>query len=123
MVRQDGHVSHGQDSTTTVIVRKTRSAKANYRKLAIGHSQAKAARDPAAPAKRSKPALVKAARHGLDVGTPAHSLSTLTAELATIVRNTCRAPNAKPDAPTFDVLTTPNAKQLRALELLARIRL
>ena len=85
--------------------------------------QAKATRDPVAPAKRSKAAQAKAARHTLDDGTPVHSFSTLMTELATIVRNTCRTPNAGPDAPTFEVLTTPNAKQQRAFELLRQIRL
>jgi transposase len=84
---------------------------------------AKATRDPVAPALRSKAAQAKAARHTLDDGTPVHSFSTLMAELATIVRNTCRTPNAAPDAPTFEVFTTPNAKQQRALELLQQIRL
>ena len=55
------------------------------------------------------------------VGDAAHAA--LLGELATIERNTCRAPTAGPDAPTFDVLTTPNAKQLRAFELLQKIRL
>lgn len=85
--------------------------------------QAKATRDPVAPARRSTAALAKAARHTLDDGTPAHSFSTLLAELATIVRNTCRTPTAGPDALTFEVLTTPNATQRRALELLQQIRL
>jgi hypothetical protein len=85
--------------------------------------QAKATRDPVAPAKRSKVALAKAARHTLDDGTPVHSFSTLMAELATIVRNTCRTPQAGPDAPTFEVLTTPNAQQQHALALLQQIRL
>jgi transposase len=85
--------------------------------------QAKATRDPVAPAKRSKAALAKAARHTLDDGTPAHSFSTLLAELATIVRNTCRTPKAGPAAPTFEIVTTPNAKQHRALELIQQIRL
>jgi len=85
--------------------------------------QAKASRDPVAPARRSKAALAKAARHTLDDGTPAHSFATLMAELATIVRNTCRTPKAGPDAPTFEVLTTPNANQQRAFELLQQIRL
>ena len=67
--------------------------------------------------------LAKAARHTLDDGTPAHSFATLMAELATVVRNTCRTPNAGSDAPTFEVLTTPNAKQQRAFELLQQIRL
>jgi transposase len=84
---------------------------------------AKATRDPVAPAKRSKAALAKAARHTLDDGTPVHSFSTLMAELATIVRNTCRTPHAGSDAPTFEVLTTPNAKQQRALQLLQQIHL
>ena len=85
--------------------------------------QAKATRDPVAPAKRSKAALTKVARHTLDDGTPAHSFASLLAELATIVRNTCPTPGAGPDAPTFEVLTTPNAKQKRALELIQQIRL
>jgi transposase len=82
---------------------------------------AKATRDPVAPAKRSKAALAKAARHALDDGTPVHSFSTLMAELGAIVRNTCRTPSAGPEAPTFDVLTTPNPKQRRALELIELI--
>ena len=84
--------------------------------------QAKATRDPVAPAKRSAAALLKVASHTLDDGTPAHSFSTLLAELATIVRNTCRTPNAAADMPTFDLLTTPNPKQQRAFELLQKIR-
>ena len=85
--------------------------------------QAKATRDPVAPAKRSKAAQAKAATHTLDDGTPAHSFSTLLAELAGIVRNNCRTPQAGPDAPTFQVITTPTAKQRQALELLQKIRL
>lgn len=83
--------------------------------------QAKATRDPVAPAKRSEAALTKAARHTLDDGSPVHSFASLLEELATVVRNTCRTPNAGPDAPTFDVLTTLNAKQQRALDLIAQI--
>ena len=85
--------------------------------------QAKATRDPVAPAQRSKSALAKTARHTLDDGTPAHSFSTLMAELATVVSNTCRMPTAGPNAPTFQVLTTPNPKQRRAAELLQTIHL
>jgi hypothetical protein len=83
--------------------------------------QAKATRDPVAPAKRSKAALDKVADHPLDDGTPAHSFSTLMAELSTIVRNTCRTPSTAPHAPTFDIATTANAKQQRALELIKQI--
>jgi transposase len=83
--------------------------------------QAKASRDPVAPAKRSVAALTKAASLTLDDGSPVHSFASLLEELATIVRNTCRTPNAGSDAPSFHVLTTPNAKQQRALHLIAQI--
>jgi hypothetical protein len=86
-------------------------------------TQTKATRDPVAPAQRSKAALAKAARHTLDDGTPVHSFASLLEELATIVRNTCRTPHVGPDTLTFEVLTTPNAKQQRALELIRQIRL
>jgi len=82
---------------------------------------AKATRDPVAPATRSQAALTKVARQTLPDGTPAHSLATLLAELATLVRNTCRTPMAGPDAPTFDIVTTPNPTQTRALDLIQQI--
>ncbi len=85
--------------------------------------QAKATRDPVAPAQRSKAALAKAARRTLDDGTPVHSFATLLAEMATIVRNTCRTPNAGPAAPTFEVITTANPQQKRALDLIQQIQL
>jgi hypothetical protein len=84
--------------------------------------KAKASRDPVAPAHRSKAALAKVARHTLEDGTPAHSFSTLLAELASIVRNTCRAPQAAAGAPTFELTTTPNEKQKHALNLIEQIR-
>ncbi len=84
---------------------------------------AKTTRDPVAPAKRSRSAQIKASRRTLDDGTPAHSFSTLMAELSTLVRNTCRTPHAGDDAPTFTVLTTPNPTQHRALELVEQIRM
>lgn len=83
--------------------------------------QLKSTRDPVAAATRSDLAQTKAASHTLSDDTPAHSFSTLMAELATIVRNTCRTPQAGLDAPTFDVLTRPNAKQQRAFELLQKM--
>ena len=85
--------------------------------------QAKTLRDPVAPAERSKAALAKAARHTLDDGTPVHDFATLLAELATIVRNTCRTPHAEPGAPIFEVITTANPKQRRALELLQQMQM
>ena len=84
---------------------------------------AKATRDPVAPAQRSQAAQHKASSHTLDDGTPAHSFSTLLADLASIVRNTCRTPQSGLDAPTFQLVTTPTAKQHQAFELLRKIQL
>lgn len=84
--------------------------------------QAKATRDPVAPAERSSSAQAKATRHTLVDGTPVHSFSTLMADLATIVRNTCRTPNAASDAPTFEVTTTAGPQQQRAMALVHAIK-
>ena len=90
--------------------------------LADTDQQAKATRDPVVPAQRSAAAWAKVASHTLEDGTPAHSFATMLAELATLVRNTCRTPRAGDDAPTFELLTTPNAKQQRALALIQQIQ-
>jgi transposase len=82
----------------------------------------KASRDPVAPAKRSEAALRKVHAHTLDDGTPAHSFRTLLTHLSGIVRNTCRLPDAPAETPTFQVVTTPTAKQQQALDLLESIR-
>jgi hypothetical protein len=83
---------------------------------------AKLTRDPVAPAKRSDACLDKVARRHLEDGSAVHSFSTLLAQLATITKNTCRAAAAGQAAPTFQVLTTPNPKQIQALELIDAIR-
>jgi transposase len=83
---------------------------------------AKATRDPVAPARRSAAAERKAITNRLDDGTAAHSFATLMSELSTIVRNTCRTPGGGDDAPTFNIVTTPNAKQRQALELIQQIQ-
>jgi hypothetical protein len=83
---------------------------------------AKATRDSVAPAQRSQHAQHKVASHTVEDGTPAHSFSTLMAELGGIVRNTCRTSRAGPEAPTFDIVTTPNATQRHALDLIRQIR-
>jgi transposase len=83
---------------------------------------AKATRDPVAPARRSAAAVRKATTRMLEDGTPAHSFTTLMDELSTIVRNTCRTPQAGPDAHTFEVVTTANPKQRRALDLIKQIQ-
>ncbi|MBW2278516.1 MAG: IS1634 family transposase, partial [Deltaproteobacteria bacterium] len=81
---------------------------------------AKLTRDPVAPARRSDEALAKAKTKLLDDGTEVHSFQTLLDLLATIVRNVCRVPGSDT---TFDVVTTPDAKQQRALDLLDSIQL
>lgn len=82
----------------------------------------KATRDPVAPATRSAKAQAKAASHALADGTPAHSFSTLMANLAAVVRNTCTTPRAGHDAPTFEITTTAQPSQLRALALIQAIQ-
>ncbi|HNM41570.1 MAG TPA: IS1634 family transposase [Giesbergeria sp.] len=82
---------------------------------------AKATRDPVAPARRSASALRKAASKQIDDEQPAHSFATLMAEMATLVRNTCRAPCADAAAPTFELLTTATAHQQRAMALIQAI--
>ena len=90
--------------------------------FADADQDAKASRDPVAAAQRSESALRKLASRKLDDGAPLHSFSTLMAALGAIVRNTCRTPGAEPDSPTFNITTTPDAAQRRALELIKQIR-
>jgi hypothetical protein len=82
---------------------------------------AKAARDPVAPAARSDAALEKVHTHLAADGTPVHSLRTLIAEFASLVRNTCRTPGATDQPQTFEILTTQTLLQRRAFELLDQI--
>jgi hypothetical protein len=84
--------------------------------------EAKRQRDPVAAAKRSRAAETKARTHMLEDGTPAYCFSTLLRELSAIVRNVCRLKRAGTDASTFQIVTTPNAKQRQALALLETIR-
>ena len=84
--------------------------------------QAKLTRDPVAPAQRSEAAMKKVTSLALDDGTPAHSFHSLMQDLSSITRNTCRTPNGAHDAPTFQVTTTPTAKQKRAIELIDQIK-
>jgi hypothetical protein len=84
---------------------------------------AKLTRDPVAPAKRSEAAMKKVLSHTLNDGTPAHSFQTLMKELQTIVRNTCITQKSADASPTFQITTTPTAKQNRALELIAQIKM
>ena len=83
--------------------------------------QAKTTRDPVAPAMRSAAALHKVHSQRLDDGSEAHSFQTLLHHLSTIVRNVCRIPHSDSTVPTFEVITTPTAKQQCAYELLKAI--
>lgn len=82
---------------------------------------AKAHRDPVAPAQRSEQALQKIAQRTADDGTPVHSFATLLQELSTIVRNTCVTRDARAASHPFHMVTTPNAAQRRALDLVQTI--
>jgi hypothetical protein len=85
--------------------------------------EAKRTRDPVAPAKRSAAAAQKALTRRLPDGSRVHSFRTLLEDLATIVRNTCRTPGARTTAATFQIVTTPNPAQRRALDLIDTIRM
>jgi transposase len=85
--------------------------------------EVKKTRDPVAPAQRSESAKRKASRKRLDDGSPVHSFSTLMADLASIVRNTCRAPRNGDNAPTFQVTTSASSSQRRAMDLISAITL
>jgi transposase len=82
--------------------------------------EAKLTRDPVARAGRSAAAEQKARTHRIEDGAPAHSFATLINELSSIVRNRC---TAKGSTVPFDLLTTPNATQRRALDLAGAIEL
>jgi len=83
---------------------------------------AKKNRDPVAPAERSKAALDKVASKHLSDHSPVHSFATLLGNLASIVRNTCRTPQAKHNTSTFQVTTTASSFQQHAKNLLNAIK-
>ena len=85
--------------------------------------EAKKTRDAVAPAKRSPQALKKIQSKTLDDGTVVESFRTLLEYLGTIVRNTCQTENAAEYEPTFEVITTPDSKQRRALDLIEAIEM
>ena len=64
----------------------------------------------------------KVASYMLDDSTSAHSFQSLLEDLSTVVRNTCRTPQAGEDASTFEILTVFTAKQRRAPDLIDQIR-
>jgi transposase len=80
----------------------------------------KALRDPVAPARRSDAAEEKVASHRTADGRPLHSFRTLLQNLATIVRNRCRA-RGQDESAVFNVSTTPSPEQRHAMTLLKGI--
>jgi hypothetical protein len=78
-------------------------------------------RDPVAAAKRSDAALAKVTTRTLKDGSAVHSFRTLLEELSTIVRNTCETRFAQRSGSSFQMSTTPNPAQQRALQLLQAI--
>ena len=83
--------------------------------------EAKATRDPVAPAQRSEAARKKVDSKHLDDGTEAHSFRTLIQSLATIVLNIAYVPGMGTDQTTFEIVTTPNKTQQNAFDLLGEI--
>ncbi len=84
-------------------------------------TQARDTRDPVVAATRSDSALDKVQTRRHADGSLVHSFRTLLQALSSIVRNTCRRPEAPPDEDSFGVDTTPNPTQARALQLLSSI--
>ena len=85
--------------------------------------EAKALRDPVAPAERSDAALEKVHTKSLDDGSPVHSFQSLLQLLSGIVLNIAQVPGTFDDTATFEIITTPNPTQRRAIELVNNIRL
>ncbi len=83
--------------------------------------EAKALRDPVAPAGRSDAAMDKIHTKTLDDGSPAHSFQSLLQLLSGIVLNIAQVPGTFDDAATFEIVTTPNPTQRRAIELVNNI--
>jgi len=83
--------------------------------------EAKASRDPVAPAKRSPAALRKASSKTLEDSTQVHSFRTLLEHLSCVVKNVCRIPGDGSDGQTFDLVTTPDELQQRAFSLVKTI--
>ena len=72
-------------------------------------------------AKHSSKALRELASNTCDEGTTVHSFGSLLHCLNSIVRTTCRRPDASTHAPTFTIDSTPYAKQIEAFERLKTI--
>jgi transposase len=85
------------------------------------NQELKKARDPVAPAKRSKQALKKVYGKTLDDGSVVHSFRTMLHHMSTITRDRCRQKGVDGSSHTFTLDTTPNKKQRRVFDLLGQI--
>ncbi|MFO8073847.1 MAG: IS1634 family transposase [Polyangia bacterium] len=84
--------------------------------------EAKATRDPVAPAKRSGKALEKIATKRTEDDLEAHSFRTLIDHLGGIVRNSCKRKGDGEDAPADVIIeTTPDPIQQRAFDLISQL--
>ncbi len=83
--------------------------------------EAKATRDPVAPARRSDDALAKAALKTTKDHQPVHSFRSLLDHLGSIVRNYCTR-DSKLDLPPIVIDSTPTDYQQKALDLLKEIK-
>jgi transposase len=86
------------------------------------NQDAKATRDPVAPAKRSNKALAKAALKTTEDDEPVHSFRSLLEHLGSIVRNHCTR-DLKLDMPPLVIDSTPTPYQQKAIDLLKEINL
>lgn len=85
--------------------------------------EAKALRDPVEPAERSLGALEKIHTKRLEDGSPVYSFQSLIQLLSGLVLNRAQVPGTFGDSTTFEIITTPNPIQQRAIELVNSIRL
>jgi hypothetical protein len=83
--------------------------------------EAKATRDPVAPAKRSKKALRKVGAKLLEDDTRVHSFKTLLHHMSTITRDLCVQKIDGADDNTFSTDTRLNPKQQKVYDLLDSI--
>ena len=84
---------------------------------------AKRTGDPVAPATLPDAAMKEVNSRILDDGSLVHSFQTLMAHLQTIVRNTFCMQKGVEDAPTFELVITPDDQQKQAFELISQIRM
>jgi transposase len=85
--------------------------------------EAKSTRDPVAPAERSEAAMKKIHTKHLSDGAPVHSFQSLIHLLSGIVLNLACVPGMNDQASTFEIVTTPNETQQKAMDLLKNIQM